>query len=223
MFDGTRMRQRMAERGLSQSELGRRVGVSQATIYKLVSGETYGSKHLHRIARELGTTPAYLAGEVDDPAEGALPEPTPELIASQLDLVAVASIDLAYGMGGTFTDEPIEEDVLYFPRSWVEIITSTPPELLTVARGRGDSMAPTIQDNDMVLIDRSQRRPREQDAIWALTVGDVGMIKRLRLREEGVTILSDNRSIPPDEATGDQVHIVGQVIWIGHPPRPLAL
>lgn len=77
MFNADRMRARMAERSLSQSELARRVGVSQASIYRLVKGEAYGSKHLHRIARELGTTPAYLAGETDDPDLGALPAPPP--------------------------------------------------------------------------------------------------------------------------------------------------
>ena len=66
----------MLQRGLSQSELGRRVGVAQATIYKLVKGESYGSKYLHVIARELGTTPAYLTGEIDDPDAGA-PPPQP--------------------------------------------------------------------------------------------------------------------------------------------------
>jgi transcriptional regulator with XRE-family HTH domain len=52
---------------LTQGELARRIGVSQQTISRLAAGERYGTKHLHRIARELGTTPAYLAGETDDP------------------------------------------------------------------------------------------------------------------------------------------------------------
>ena len=73
MFDGDRLRDRMAAQGISQSELGRRVGVSQTTIAKLVLGKGYGSKYLHRIARELHTTPAYLEGETDDPDEGAPP------------------------------------------------------------------------------------------------------------------------------------------------------
>lgn len=77
MFNADRLRARMAERSLSQSELARRVGVSQASIYRLVKGDAYGSKHLHRIARELGTTPAYLAGETDDPDLDALPPPPP--------------------------------------------------------------------------------------------------------------------------------------------------
>lgn len=75
MFDGTRLRDLMALRDVSQSELARKVGVSQTTIAKLVLSKGYGSKHLHRIARELGTSPAYLEGETDDPDDGAAPSP----------------------------------------------------------------------------------------------------------------------------------------------------
>lgn len=60
---------------MSQSELARRVGISQASVFRLVKGEAYGSKHLHRIARELRTSPSYLSGETDDPDEGAPPPP----------------------------------------------------------------------------------------------------------------------------------------------------
>jgi phage repressor protein C with HTH and peptisase S24 domain len=139
-----------------------------------------------------------------------------ENAGADLDLVPITSIDLAYGMGGTFTDIPVEEDVMHFPRRWIQSITNTPPEFLTFVRGRGDSMSPTIHDDDMILVDRSQKRVRDQDMIWAITVGDIGMIKRLRLRANGVTILSDNERVPPDEATGDEVHIVGRVIYICH-------
>ena len=65
----------LKERGLSQSELARRVGLRQSTINYLVNGRSRGSKHLHVIARELGTTAAYLAGETDDPDAGAAPAP----------------------------------------------------------------------------------------------------------------------------------------------------
>lgn len=75
MFDGSRLRRLMSDREISQSELARRVGISQASIYRLVSGEAYGTKHLHKIARVLGTTPAFLAGETEDPNEGAPPPP----------------------------------------------------------------------------------------------------------------------------------------------------
>ncbi len=138
-----------------------------------------------------------------------------DIAADQLDLVAIQSIDLAYGMGISFTDVPIEVDVLHFPKAWIETITSSPPALLTWGRGRGDSMMPTINDHDLVLLDRSQTTIREQDAIWAFTEGDTGSIKRLRLRGERVTILSDNPAVPPDEVHVAEIRIVGRVIFIG--------
>jgi phage repressor protein C with HTH and peptisase S24 domain len=140
-----------------------------------------------------------------------------EILGAQgdLDLVPVASIDLAYGMGGTFTDLPIDEQIMHFPRPWIESITHTPPAQLTWARGRGDSMSPTINDHDLVLFDRSQRDIREQDAIWALTVGDIGMIKRLRVRGKEVQILSDNERVTPDTALLEEVNIVGRIVFIG--------
>lgn len=132
-----------------------------------------------------------------------------------LDLVEVHEIDLAYGLGGTFSDGPVETQTLHFPRTWLETITKTPPSQLTFARGRGDSMMPTMMDGDIVLIDRSQRSVREQDAIWAFTVGDIAMIKRLRVRNETVHILSDNERVPPDEAHPEEVNVVGRVVFIG--------
>jgi transcriptional regulator with XRE-family HTH domain len=67
MIVGARIKELLAVRGISQAELARRVGVRQSTMNMLANGRSHGSKHLHRIARELGTTPAYLTGETDDP------------------------------------------------------------------------------------------------------------------------------------------------------------
>lgn len=84
MFESGRLRHLLTAREISQSELARRVGVTQATIYKLLSGETQGSKHLHKIAHELGTTPAYLMGETDDPDS---PTPSPDLTSDERELL----------------------------------------------------------------------------------------------------------------------------------------
>jgi phage repressor protein C with HTH and peptisase S24 domain len=215
MIQSERVRALMAERGLSQSALARAVGVTQGAIAKIVSSNPGGSSHLHKIARELGTSVAYLTGETDDRNEGALPLPTPALIAEQLDLVEIRSIDFAYGMGGTFGDDHIEEEVLHFPRKWINAISSSPAPMLTFARGRGDSMAPTMNEGDVILIDRAQRTVLEQDAIWALTLGPIAMVKRLRVKGEQVTILSDNDRVSPDTVHADELNIVGRVVFVG--------
>jgi phage repressor protein C with HTH and peptisase S24 domain len=130
-------------------------------------------------------------------------------------MVSIRQIDLEYGMGATFSDGPIAVEVMDFPKVWIEAITSSPPAQLTWARGRGDSMAPTILDGDLVLLDRSQRRVTEQDALWAYTIGDLGAIKRLRIKGGRIVILSDNPSVPTDEEPIDEVNIVARVIFIG--------
>ncbi len=84
---GNRLRARLSEVGISQSELARRAHITQGTIGGLLSGKSRSSSHLHVIARELKTTPAYLTGEVDDPEQGA-PE-TPLLTSGEAAWVEV--------------------------------------------------------------------------------------------------------------------------------------
>lgn len=85
----------MSVAGLGQAELARRIGVSQPTIYRVVHGEVYGTTHLHKIARELGTTPAYLVGETDDPDANAPPPPPPQPQIVMLGVVLPAEHVLA--------------------------------------------------------------------------------------------------------------------------------
>ena len=70
----------MKAKGLSQSELARRVGVSQSAIHKIVSGGAYSSAHLHKVSRALATSTEYLTGETDNPEPGTpLPRAEPRV------------------------------------------------------------------------------------------------------------------------------------------------
>jgi phage repressor protein C with HTH and peptisase S24 domain len=150
-----------------------------------------------------------------DEVDGRNGVQTIEGFAEQLDLVSIEEIDLAYGMGGTYTGDPIEITIHHFPRLWVETISTAPPALLTIARGRGDSMEPTIKNGDMVVINRAERIIREQDGIWALTQGDIGSIKRVRVRGDRIMLLSDNDRVPPEEVHISEINVVGRVDFVG--------
>lgn len=77
MIIGSRIEERLKVVGISQAELARRVKLQQSTINGLIRGGQQSSTRLPQIARELGTTAAYLTGETDDPhAE------TPDLMLS---------------------------------------------------------------------------------------------------------------------------------------------
>lgn len=217
MVIAERVKERLEVAGISQSELARRLGISQPTIAKLATGNTQGSSHLHRIARELGTTPAYLTGETDDPNEGALPAPTPSILAEQLGLSMIPEVDIAYSMGGgSVVEEYAPTTMVPFRQDWLNRLTRGGPADVFLTRGDGDSMMPTILDGDDVLVNRADNVVRHQDRIWALGYGELGMIKRVRRLANGLFQLnSDNPNVTPVDATEDELFIVGRVIWVG--------
>lgn len=82
---GARIEERLGAKGISQAELARRIGLRQSTINSLIRGDSRTSRSLLKIARELGTTAAYLTGETDDPASD-LPLP-PTLDSEERQLI----------------------------------------------------------------------------------------------------------------------------------------
>lgn len=137
------------------------------------------------------------------------------LASSDHDTVELAQIDLRYGMGGTYADGPVEVESRPFSRAWLRSITSAAPRHLFWAIGDGDSMEPTIRSGEVILIDRSQDTPRMDDGIWAVTHGEIGMIKRLRHLPDGrVELHSDNHLVRPQLATDGELHIIGRVIAV---------
>lgn len=217
---GDRLAILLEDRGWSQAELARRVGITPQSIGKLARGESQGSKHLHRIAAVLCTTPDYLMGETDDPQLGQAHDTQSPFKHDPADAddrtLEIPVIDLAYGMGGTYLDD-VDTNVRSepFPLSFIRRYTKAKAEDLVIADGLGDSMAPTIGSNDQMLIDRSIDTLRVADQIWAFSFGGVGMVKRLRPRPDGsIAILSDNPAVPEDRAVDDELFLIGRVVAI---------
>lgn len=133
-------------------------------------------------------------------------------------MVAVAEIDLRFGLGGTTMDQEIVEanaETRDFPLAWLRQITTSPPSQLYWARGQGDSMEPKIGDGEIILIDRSQTTPSFGDLYWAIAYGSTAMIKRLRPQPDGsVKILSDNQNVPAEIAFDGEMTIFGRVVAV---------
>ena len=222
MFRGDRLAELLDKAGLSQSELARRIGVTQTTIWKLVKEPAQGSKHTHKIARELNTTPEYLMDETEDP------DPSSELRDYRLafkgperepahnpDIVDIEEIDLRFGMGGTYLDQHVNAETRQFSRAWLKNFTNAQPEHLVWTIGDGDSMEPTIRSGEVILIDKSQTKPMMGDGIWAAAFGEIGIVKRLLPMPDGtVQIHSDNPLVRPQVATDGELHIIGRVIAV---------
>ncbi|MFA7597227.1 MAG: S24 family peptidase, partial [Novosphingobium sp.] len=195
------------------------VGVSQATIWKLVSGDSQGSKHLVAIARELGTSPEYLLGETADPTLGAVSERHQgrEIQRKDDDTVELDEFNVSYGLGASFIhDTPVTGRKRVFSRSWIRNFTNSPFEHLFWGTGVGDSMTPTIQDADVVLIDTFDRTPRFIDKLWAIEYGGLGAIKRLRPTADGtgMRMLSSAPDVPEEVAYDGELTIIGRVVAV---------
>lgn len=70
-----RLVERIRTSGLSYIAIARQLGVQQPTITRLAKGEQRSTARIDQLARIVGTTPAYLTGEVDDPTLNAPDEP----------------------------------------------------------------------------------------------------------------------------------------------------
>jgi phage repressor protein C with HTH and peptisase S24 domain len=77
----------------------------------------------------------------------------------------------------------------------------------------GDAMAPTLGDTDLILVDLSQPRFR-QDGVYVLRRDGDLEVKRLQRGPAGSLIIkSDNSAYESTVVTRDRVGIIGRVIW----------
>jgi len=200
------------------------------TTYRAYEGNQNGfAKRAPDFARILGVPTDWLLkggalpdGElprdaVRQPSTDKAPPTSLADIASEHGLALIEEIDLPLGMGASFLQGHAEVmGIVPFRTDWLRGLHQGPIERLKVTRGSGDSMQPTIMDGDIVLVDTAHRRIDDQDRIWAVAYGDLGMIRRIRVTPRGSWLLMpDNQLVRPDEVGDGEVAVIGRVIWIG--------
>lgn len=213
--------------GLNQTDFGERLGTQQANVSKWESkGVEPGGEFIEAMAEMAGISAREFRNEMWLPAgapvkvkPAADAQPSIESLADNYGLALVEEIDLSLGMGATYLDQhvkPERKGLVPFRASWLRDMFKGPLTALKVVRGSGDSMQPTIHDGDFVLIDTSRKAIDEQDVVWAVSYGELGMIRRLRqMPNGGVLLMPDNPVVRPAEAYDGELHVLGRVIWIG--------
>ncbi|CDO35022.1 S24 family peptidase [Novosphingobium sp. KN65.2] len=202
---------RVDEAAKSRAEIARVLNVAPARITEMFKGD-----------RDLSFDEARKLIDHFQIADGetSLITPTPpslEDLAAEHGIALIEEVDVAFGLGGTYLEgEPEVLGLVPFKADWLHDLFRGSLTHLKVVRGKGDSMQPTIMDGDIVLIDTAHRRIDEQDRIWAVAYGDIGMVKRVRITSRSsVMLMSDNQVVSPIEAVDDEMQVLGRVIWIG--------
>jgi phage repressor protein C with HTH and peptisase S24 domain len=89
------------------------------------------------------------------------------------------------------------------------------PGSLALVEAIGDSMSPTVDDGDVVMVDLMESRFKD-DGIYVLRAGNDLSIKRIQRQPDGsLTIRSDNAAYERLTVSPDMIALFGRVIWVG--------
>ncbi|SNC76960.1 Phage repressor protein C, contains Cro/C1-type HTH and peptisase s24 domains [Marinobacter sp. es.048] len=194
---------------LSESAFAQKCKIPLSTMRKYLSGSTPGLDKAAQIAEATGVPLEWLAA-------GKQPTKSDSQFEEEFALIPGYNVQVAAGHGAIAGDEaPTRE--LAFRRKWLRFRGFHEQDLVLVF-AKGDSMEPTISDNETVMVDTSERKLRDGH-IYVIRNGDHLLVKRIQtLWNDGVQLLSDNKEYPPQEiSTNDlqSLEVIGKVVWVG--------
>jgi phage repressor protein C with HTH and peptisase S24 domain len=198
-----------AERGEDFASLSRMLGRNAAYIQQFVRRgvpRRLKEEERRKLARYFAVPETLLGGPPAEspPANG---------------LVSIIRHPVSVSAGpGAIVGEELGKPYFAFDERWLKALTATAPSNLSIVRVEGDSMSPTLNAGDEILVDLDDCADRLRDGIYVLRVEDSLVVKRIALHPMGrrVTVQSDNPAYPdwPDRAL-EEIHCNGRVIWAG--------
>ena len=208
-----RMRARMKELELRPLHVAEAAGVGRSFVYDILRGRSAdpSSEKLTRVAAVLQMPIEALLYDEDGKQAPAVSTP------SRRDYVPVPFVNVEADMGGGAVTEGEEEGApWHFPKAWLRDGLRLRASGLKLIRVRGDSMQPTLEGGDVVMIDTTQTIPNPT-GIFVLHDGFGLVAKRLERLAGGeipsVRIISDNTRYSPYERSAEEIRIVGRVVW----------
>lgn len=226
-----RFRRALEHAAKNPTELARAVGIKQPSVHQFLRGKAQRWRYTLDAARFLGVRPEWLENG-SGPMVGVGGKPIKSLTHGSKDASDstehVVELDVRAGAGGggigpgladSDGEGVISDDAT--KGRWL-----LPPEYLRelgirsarafVVEVKGDSMAPTLESGDRVMVDMADKAP-SPPGIFALWDGLGLVVKRLDpildADEPRVAIISDNPKHRAYERTMDEIRIVGRVVW----------
>lgn len=206
MMDIMWIRQELAAAGKTQADLAAAMGLTSVQVNKILMGNRkLTAEEADKVRAFFGipnTVPMRVENG-DAPKEHAKMVPVYDVMASA-------------GHGAQNGYEAVAYS-LSFPPSYLAKLTRSHPRNLAIISVKGDSMVPTLMDDDVVMIDTSKKNV-DFDGLFVFRFGDALHIKRVtRAAKPGrIVAISDNRQhYDPIEYEAEDIQVVGRVIWYG--------
>lgn len=195
--------------GQTRGDFAKEIGISLSGLNKWLAGATEpGLSNLLQIARARDISLNWLITGIDGD--------TWEDANGPADIVAFPRYSVVQSAGGG-ADTPLSEEpsgFIGFEAKWLRTSLGLSTSDLIVLQVSGDSMEPTLQARDLVLVDTAAKVFQE-DGIYVLKDGSNAIVKRLQKRLDGCLLVkSDNPAyedyeLPASEASN--VQIIGKV------------
>jgi SOS-response transcriptional repressor LexA len=103
-----------------------------------------------------------------------------------------------------------------FDEAWLRKM-GLDPERLSLIRVEGDSMQPTLNDGDDIMVDTAAADRTPKKGIHVLRLDGTLMVKRLLPAKGGkLSIISDNPAYAPmEDVDAKEMTVIGRVVWVG--------
>ncbi|MBJ2303499.1 LexA family transcriptional regulator [Pseudomonas carnis] len=209
---GERLAMEMERLGLSEGELGRRAGVNQPTIHRIITGDSKNPRqdNVEKIAKALGVTSDWLwrggdrekvsnvvtanfanraKGDIDIPQYDVAGSMGPGQVAPSEYIETIKNI--------TVRTEYLREQGVNFSRA----------ENLAVVTGFGESMEKTFTSGDPLIIDKGVNEV-VVDGVYLFSLDGVLYIKRLQRLPKMIRMISDNDAFPPYDIKGADLDVL---------------
>lgn len=216
----------------SADRLARATGVSPSAFRKWLRGEAEPSRErLVALSHAAGVAVGWLvSGEGPEPRLGAAPQsrakggaPPSDSDLDRRDYVVLPKRPEAAAAGPESPTPPDDgAEFIALRQDWVRSVLGIDPDRLLVERAVGESMIPTIQNGDILLVDTADNRFRSF-GVYVLEVAGERLVKRVQPKLDGtLTLISDNLAYEAEHvpaAQGSDVRAIGRVIWTCGPTR----
>lgn len=199
---GAYIRELRTERGMTQEELGKIIGVQKAAVQKWENGTVKNLKRgtILKLSEYFGVTPASFVDEEDSEAikisdiytDGFYRIPVFESVSAGF---------------GSYADSAVVD--------YVPLLVRNPSEapLLMGLKVQGDSMYPKIEDGDIIVVRRQTSVDSGSIAV-VLIDGEEGLVKKVEYGKDWIELISINPEYKSRRFEGEEVErlrIVGLV------------
>lgn len=185
----------------SQKDIADKLGVSQVSIFNLEAGKIkVTDEYVRKYAELYNVEPMELLKEKPN-------VPTTIIEDTKIDIISAIP---CCGNGNEVTEEVI--GTFKLPIEKFRAITSSNPSNCKMLQVSGDSMQPTINDGDFVIVDTSNIEIG--DGIYLIRNLSGLVVKRIQVKFDNIAVLSDNPLYQPVSASMGELQIIGRVIKI---------